>query len=88
LSKCDKADTVDLLNNFFVQTSMANPKQRHTRHRRDRARKQYDVTLVKTQPCPKCQTPVRTHRICPKCGTYKGKEMITIIPKLKKTKKK
>lgn len=66
---------------------MANPKQRHTRHRRDRARKQYDVSLVNTTVCPKCQAPILTHRVCPKCGTYKGKEMVDTTPKLKKEKK-
>lgn len=67
---------------------MALPKQRHTRHRRDRARKQYDVTLVKTQECPKCQARVLPHRICPKCGTYKGREMVNTAPKLRSEKKK
>lgn len=68
---------------------MANPKQRHTHHRRDRARKQFDVDLVNTQECPKCKARILSHRICPKCGTYKGKEMINTTPKLKteKTKK-
>ena len=66
---------------------MANPKQRHTRHRRDRARKQYDVTLTNTQECPRCQAPVSAHRVCSKCGTYKGKEMISIAPQTKLEKK-
>ncbi|MBP7060427.1 MAG: 50S ribosomal protein L32 [Candidatus Moranbacteria bacterium] len=66
---------------------MALPKQRHTRHRRDRARKQYDVQLVNTQTCPKCQAPVLSHRACPTCGTYKGKEVIKMAPKLESSKK-
>ncbi|MDO8566163.1 MAG: 50S ribosomal protein L32 [Candidatus Moranbacteria bacterium] len=67
---------------------MANPKQRHTRHRRDRARKQYDTVLKNTQECPKCQARILSHRVCPKCGTYKGKEMVNTAPKLKSDKKK
>lgn len=66
---------------------MALPKQRHTRHRRDRARKQYDVTLKNTQECPKCKARILSHRVCPSCGTYKGKEVINTAPKLKKEKK-
>ncbi len=62
---------------------MALPKQRHTRHRRDRARKQYDVKLVNTQECSKCKGRVLGHRVCPTCGFYKGKEMINKAPKLK-----
>lgn len=66
---------------------MALPKQRHTRHRRDRARKQYDVQLVNTQECPKCKARILSHRVCPTCGHYKGKEMINMAPKLKVEKK-
>lgn len=66
---------------------MANPKQRHTRHRRDRARKQYDVTLVNTQECPKCKARILSHRVCKECGFYKGKEMVNTAPKLKAEKK-
>lgn len=64
---------------------MALPKQRHTRHRRDRARKQYDVALQNTVTCPKCGARAMTHRACPSCGNYKGMEMVKqAAPKLKK----
>ncbi len=66
---------------------MALPKQRHTRHRRDRARKQYDVQLVNTQECPKCKAPVLSHRVCPACGFYKGREVVKMAPKLESSKK-
>jgi large subunit ribosomal protein L32 len=66
---------------------MANPKQRHTRHRRDRARKQYDVALTNTQACPKCQAPILPHRACSRCGTYKGKEIVNVMPRIKQEKK-
>lgn len=55
---------------------MALPKQRHTRHRRDRARKQYDVKLTNTVTCPKCKAQKLSHRACPECGTYKGREVV------------
>lgn len=66
---------------------MANPTQRHTRHRRDRARRQYDVPLVNVQECPHCQAPVLAHRACLKCGTYKGKEVVNTLPQVKLEKK-
>lgn len=66
---------------------MALPKQRHTRHRRDRARRQYNLSLIQTKKCPKCQAPVLPHRACPKCGTYRGREVVNTAPKMKKTKK-
>ncbi len=65
---------------------MALPKQRHTRHRRDRARKQYDVEFVNTATCANCQAPTLTHKVCPKCGHYKGREVVKVkAPKLAKT---
>jgi large subunit ribosomal protein L32 len=65
---------------------MALPKQRHTRHRRDRARKQYDVAFINTNTCTNCQGPVLTHKACPKCGTYKGREVVKVkAPKLAKS---
>lgn len=26
--------------------------------------------------CPNCKEAIRPHRVCPKCGYYKGKEVI------------
>lgn len=66
---------------------MANPKQRHTHHRRDRARRQYDASLTNTQECPKCQAPVLSHRVCSQCGTYKGKAMMNLASPIKLEKK-
>jgi large subunit ribosomal protein L32 len=64
---------------------MALPKQRHTRHRRDRARKQYDAPLVNTVACPKCEARMTAHRACPNCGTYKGRTVVAVdTPKLAK----
>ncbi|NTW14153.1 MAG: 50S ribosomal protein L32 [Candidatus Moranbacteria bacterium] len=64
---------------------MALPKQRHTRHRRDRARRELEMTTTKTGICPKCEAAVLPHRACPKCGEYRGREVVKkALPKLKK----
>lgn len=31
--------------------------------------------------CPNCGEPIRSHRACPKCGFYKGKEVIKVSDK-------
>ena len=28
--------------------------------------------------CPQCKSPKLPHRACPKCGTYKGREVIVL----------
>lgn len=61
---------------------MALPKQRHTHYRRDRARKELEMEPTKTQKCDKCGSPKLPHRVCPKCGTYKGREVLKTAPKL------
>lgn len=68
---------------------MANPKQRHTKQRRDRAREQFKMTPTDVKTCPKCSAPVLPHRACPKCGNYRGREIVKqTVPKLKKAEKK
>jgi len=42
------------------------------------------TTLVK---CPKCSKPVRPHRACSNCGTYKGRQVVKVNTKLDKAKK-
>jgi large subunit ribosomal protein L32 len=34
--------------------------------------------LVGTVPCPKCGAPHQPHRVCPSCGTYKGRQVLII----------
>lgn len=66
---------------------MALPKQRHTHYRRDRARKELEMEPTKTITCEKCAAPKLPHCVCPKCGTYKGRQAIDTTPKLKKSAK-
>jgi large subunit ribosomal protein L32 len=28
--------------------------------------------------CPNCQEPRMQHRVCPKCGYYKGREIVQV----------
>ena len=39
-------------------------------------RTHYKISANATTTCPKCGEPVRPHRVCASCGTYKGKEVI------------
>ena len=34
------------------------------------------LTAVGTTKCPNCGEAIRPHRVCPKCGFYKGKEEV------------
>lgn len=67
---------------------MPNPKHKHskTRNRRDRAvwRKRVATSNeITTCSNPECKKPVLPHHVCLACGTYKGKQVITIKEKTK-----
>jgi large subunit ribosomal protein L32 len=34
--------------------------------------------LAQTGTCPACGAAVRSHRACPKCGTYKGRKVVAV----------
>ncbi len=63
---------------------MSVAKQRHTKARRDRARVQFQLKPKELVVCPKCKAKILPHIACPKCGYYKGEEMIDTMKKVAK----
>lgn len=55
---------------------MAVPKKRTSRQRRDTRRAHDAVAAPRLNECPQCHSPRLPHRVCPTCGTYKGREVI------------
>jgi large subunit ribosomal protein L32 len=55
---------------------MAVPKKRTSSARRDKRRAQHKAGEATLNRCPKCHSPRRPHRVCPVCGTYKGREVV------------
>lgn len=71
---------------------MPNPKRRHS-NTRTRKRRTHDVmTASQTSLDPQCPlgadncVPHARHRVCPKCGYYKGRPVLQIKTKEKKKK--
>ncbi len=53
---------------------MPHPKRKHTRARRDSRRSQNSKFELKSlSSCESCGAMRLPHRICPSCGSYKGK---------------
>ena len=67
---------------------MALPKRRwsKTRTRKGRTNKKLKITPLNV--CPQCKQPKLSHRICPVCGYYKGRQVIEIKDKKVDKKKK
>jgi large subunit ribosomal protein L32 len=55
---------------------MAVPKKKMSRSRTRRRKAVWKVTRTATTRCPQCDSAKLPHRVCPECGTYKGREVI------------
>ena len=58
---------------------MGVPKRKPSKSRQ-RMRRAYNsvLTLPQLSTCPQCGEPYRPHRVCPACGYYKGRQIVTI----------
>ncbi|MFH0822793.1 MAG: 50S ribosomal protein L32 [Pseudomonadota bacterium] len=54
------------------------PKKRVSRTRRDKRRTHKKLSAISLSRCPQCAELMIPHRICPSCGSYKGKEILKI----------
>ncbi len=57
---------------------MPNPKRRHSKARTRKRRAHDHLPQKSLSTCPNCQEAKLPHRVCPKCGYYKGREVITV----------
>ena len=58
---------------------MAVPKRRTTRSKRDSRRANHDKVFPPAlSRCTNCGETMRPHRVCPACGYYKGRQVITV----------
>ena len=56
---------------------MAVPFRKVSKTRRDMRRTHYKVNANGLVTCPNCKEMIRPHRACPKCGFYKGKNVVS-----------
>ncbi len=53
------------------------PKRKYPKARQGERRSHLHRVASLLSPCPRCRTPKPSHRVCPVCGTYKGREVVT-----------
>ncbi len=60
-----------------ITNSMAVPKKRQNKSRRDRRRGgQKKLKTQETTKCSNCSMPIATHKACSYCGFYKGEQVV------------
>ena len=57
---------------------MANPTNKTSKARTGKRRTHKILTAPNVSLCPQCHEPKMAHRVCPSCGTYKGREVVAI----------
>ncbi|MDP3982361.1 MAG: 50S ribosomal protein L32 [bacterium] len=58
---------------------MAVPKQHRSKSRQGQSRMHKNITEPSLVSCAKCNKPILSHRACPFCGTYRGKEIVNVL---------
>ncbi len=55
---------------------MPHPKKRTSSTKKNMRRSHHALKVTQTVVCPKCKADILPHRVCPKCGYYKTKEVV------------
>ncbi len=55
---------------------MAVPKRRTSKAKRDKRRSHDALVAPGRSVCPQCSAPKLPHRVCPSCGSYRGRTVI------------
>ncbi len=65
---------------------MALPKRQHSKTRGRKRRTHWKIQTACLSHCSNCSKPILSHRVCPFCGFYKGKQVVDLTVKVKKDK--
>jgi large subunit ribosomal protein L32 len=60
---------------------MGVPKRRTSKSKIGMRKHSHRIPTVTSKPCPQCGAPQQPHRVCPSCGYYRGRQVLTIEAK-------
>jgi len=57
---------------------MGVPKRKTSKQRTKSRISAHKARIAQTKPCSQCGAPTLSHRVCPSCGYYRGRQVVTI----------
>lgn len=57
---------------------MAVPKRRSSKSKIRMRKKSHRISLKLVKACPECGAPQQSHRACPSCGYYRGRQTVMV----------
>ena len=60
---------------------MAVPKRKKSKSRIRMRKRSHKVSIPATKPCPNCGERHLSHRVCPACGYYRGRQVVSVTVK-------
>lgn len=57
---------------------MALPKRKHSQARRNKRRAHWTLPIRSLSRCPQCARAIVPHRVCPHCGSYRGRQVLSV----------
>ncbi|NQT91713.1 MAG: 50S ribosomal protein L32 [Lentisphaerae bacterium] len=57
---------------------MAVPKRKTSKSKIRMRKASHRKSAIQTKACPECGAPHVSHRVCPSCGTYRGRKVLTV----------
>lgn len=57
---------------------MAVPVKKTSKTRKGTRRAHDGLKRLSLSTCPQCSEPTPPHRVCPKCGYYRGREAVSV----------
>jgi large subunit ribosomal protein L32 len=63
---------------------MALPKKKYPKSHKGKRRSHHALNAPQLTLCPQCNSPKLPHHVCPTCGSYAGREVVSIKSPKKK----
>ncbi|MDD5482935.1 MAG: 50S ribosomal protein L32 [Kiritimatiellae bacterium] len=60
---------------------MAVPKRKVSKSKTRMRKRSHKLFLTSTRPCPNCGELQPPHRVCPSCGYYRGRQVLSVTVK-------